>query len=117
MPYLAILLLLGGGFCLFWWAVYFRKRVTITVREKAKTQGMVAVLSPTPYVEGVQAWCFTLTDEYGQSYDVTEGTYEQAVVGETMTLRQWVDLWRSTAEELRARHWMEAWDRMMYRDR
>lgn len=77
------------------WLAFFRQRITICVSDKARD--LVWVAHPRGKATAVsfyQAYQYTLTDENGCQWLVSKAAYDQAVPGQRLELRQWVDEWR-----------------------
>ncbi|HYF91944.1 MAG TPA: hypothetical protein VD969_06835 [Symbiobacteriaceae bacterium] len=99
---LTALLVLGTLFGFFVWWTGFRRRETLVVREKVREQVDATYWVTANIFQNDVAWHHRLIDEHGHSWNVSRVAYEQAEVGQPMTLRQWVDEWRPESEQVRS---------------
>ena len=96
---LAVIATIGiGG----WWWFGFRRRKTILVKEKARELVDASYYVAQTIIESDVAWHHRLIDEHGDSWNVSPAAYQQAEVGQLLTLRQWMDEWRPESEKIRS---------------
>lgn len=78
------------------WLAFFRREIVVVVT--GKSTRLVRVPS-VPHSKcgglSVPRTGYFLTDAFGRELEVDEVTYNRAVVGFKLSLRQWVDGWRS----------------------